>query len=424
MVRPINPEDKAIVMKLWASGLSREQISSKTGISTGSISNIVKEEKRRTPDIQELRDLNILLKKANISVDDAKRGVSLLDRLSQIAIPLERLPEAMDLYEQYGEKASEAVTLGQRVIQLEKRYGKSCEEILSIAEKMAGEIEIREKTITGLKDEEQVLHGSIREMESLKTLQKKLSQYDLTIARLDGFIAQNLGLEDLGFTLRTASLLASELERTGLDPQKAAAILADDLLQSKSLKESIVIRKKVLEDLEEGVRTKTVEAKGLEDQVAILKGQIGSLRELLEIEKGIQAQRQSKLEEKTKDLEDEVGSLEDQKAGLTKQREDLGRKINDLLDGLIKEEETLKKVEDKVKSDERLATIVLMIEDPKALPDQSSVKRASLAFLEGLLIYVRENQKTLSYSSKLMSEISDINKILSTEIRFEHRPTA
>ena len=228
----------------------------------------------------------------------------------------------------------------------------------------------------------------------------------------------------MGFTLRTASLLASELERTGLDPQKAAAILADDLLQSKSLKESIVIRKKVLEDLEEGVRTKTVEAKGLEDQVAILKGQIGSLRELLEIEKGIQAQRQSKLEEKTKDLEDEVGSLEDQKAGLTKQREDLGRKINDLLDGLIKEEETLKKVEDKVKSDERLATIVLMIEDPKALPDQSSVKRASLAFLEGLLIYVRENQKTLSYSSKLMSEISDINKILSTEIRFEHRPTA
>ena len=411
-------------MKLWASGLSREQISSMTGISTGSVSNIVEEAKHRNPDIQELRDLHLLLKKADISIDDAKRGMSLLDRLNELAIPLERLPEAMDFYGQYGEKTSEAVTLGQRVIQLEKRYGKSCEEILSITDKMAVEIEKRKKTIADLKDEEQILHGSICEMDSLKPLQNKLSQYGLTVARLDGFIIQNIGLEDLGFTLETASLLAAELETKGLDPKKAAVILVDDLSQSKSQKESMAIRKKELEDLKEGVRIKTIEAKGLGDQVPILRGQIGSLRELLEIEKGIQAERQSKLKEETKDLEGEVGSLKDKKAGLAKQCEDLSIKINNLQDDLSKEEEALKKVEDKVMSDERLATIVLTIENPKALPDRSSVRRASLAFLEGLMDYIRENQRTLPYSNKLMSGISEISKLLSTEIRYEHRPIA
>jgi DNA-directed RNA polymerase specialized sigma24 family protein len=84
MVRPISSDLRQRVLELYLSALSRQEISDMTGVATGSVSNIMDDERGRTQDIDALREVSRALRKRNISWVDAARGSTLLDRLDQI----------------------------------------------------------------------------------------------------------------------------------------------------------------------------------------------------------------------------------------------------------------------------------------------------------------------------------------------------
>jgi transcriptional regulator with XRE-family HTH domain len=72
MVRPISSDLRQRVIELYLSGLTRRDISDKTGVATGSVSNIVQDERGRIPDIDALREVSRALRKRNISWVDMR----------------------------------------------------------------------------------------------------------------------------------------------------------------------------------------------------------------------------------------------------------------------------------------------------------------------------------------------------------------
>ena len=74
---PISPEQRKRVIDLWMTGLKQQQIAAKLNISTGSVSNIVATEKAVVPDLQELRELNLNLRRTGITIEQASEDADL-----------------------------------------------------------------------------------------------------------------------------------------------------------------------------------------------------------------------------------------------------------------------------------------------------------------------------------------------------------
>jgi len=86
MVRQIPIEVRRRVVELWMDGNSYRQVSAKTGVSLGTISIIINEERRKVPDIEGLRELKLALKQADANLTDALRGASFLEKLNDLDI--------------------------------------------------------------------------------------------------------------------------------------------------------------------------------------------------------------------------------------------------------------------------------------------------------------------------------------------------
>jgi len=92
------PEDKRKEdLRLWLSGHTYRQVYEDLGISLGAVSKIVEEARTSTPDLEELRRLNTILKKSGLSAQDAIRGSALLDRygVSLDALGLMKVSESV-----------------------------------------------------------------------------------------------------------------------------------------------------------------------------------------------------------------------------------------------------------------------------------------------------------------------------------------
>ena len=239
MVRKLTLETRRKVVEFWFDGDSYRNISTKLEISLGAISSIIEEEKKKIPDIEVLRKLKITLSKAGVKLASALRGAALLNKLNNLGIPINSIPVCINLLTQYGEKTSEVLEAGQRLKMLEATQGKSYTDIVAEAAEKTRELQDATYRIKDLNSREENITKSLRNLEHLKTLSDKMNRCGLTLTRLDGFIEKNLGLDELGFTQKTAELLASELANIGLDPQKAAAMFVNLLKQVGSLEEAL-----------------------------------------------------------------------------------------------------------------------------------------------------------------------------------------
>jgi hypothetical protein len=104
---PRTARDEAF--RLWLQGESYRSICAETGMSMGALCNHINELRKRTPELDELKELNVILKKGGLTVYDAIRGSRLLDRVGQLGMSLDRLESFIKLAENISsEKGVEA----------------------------------------------------------------------------------------------------------------------------------------------------------------------------------------------------------------------------------------------------------------------------------------------------------------------------
>ncbi|MCJ7633880.1 hypothetical protein MUP77_16030 [Candidatus Bathyarchaeota archaeon] len=404
----ITDERRKRVIDYRRKGLTYQQIASKLGINVASAYNIVRAESATIPDFEELRELGLSLKKAGVNIEEAKEAVDLLQRIKTLGIPLEILPEAISFYEQQAKSLEDLISIGQRLKDLTKQYGKSPREIIAETKASAERLGSARKDISDGENRVRDLQIQIICLKALLELQNKLSEHGITIGKMDNFIAQNSRLLELGFTPDIADLFATEIKKYDLDNKTAAGILAGDIFESTNLKKALNDQRKVSQDLKEEIRKNTDENNRLKTQYITLQGQINESKANYENEEMTQKQTLKQFES---DIDAAKTLLED----LTSKTED----VKIIRATLIS---NLEKIERIVETNEYLKTItILMAESPISL-DWKTVQKASVPFLNGFIRYLQANKNVLFYSS-IMSNAMTLRKILEEWARYDSRLT-
>jgi hypothetical protein len=135
LVKPIPAEKKGQVIRFWLQGYNYREINEETNVSTGSISEIVEEERKRIPNVDDIRSLNLSLKKEGTSLADALRGSNLMTEFNELNVSIPDLPDCIKLLREYGVEAGSVLEKGTRLRKLEEKTERSYEQIVFDFEK-------------------------------------------------------------------------------------------------------------------------------------------------------------------------------------------------------------------------------------------------------------------------------------------------
>lgn len=213
MLRKIAKSDEQKALQLWIEGHAYRSICDRLRISLGAINRIVDDARKRAPDLDELRKLNVTLKRGESSVHDAIRGAKLLDRLSEQGIGFDKLDAYIEFSDgissEHGVEAEKFIDAGMRLMGLEAKTGKSYEGVLK-------NFEERIKQIEGLEAKAKSVQGQIRELMERK-------------AQLEGEIREakerlNSTLQDLNHIITTQE----RLQKLGLEKVSDIARFVED----------------------------------------------------------------------------------------------------------------------------------------------------------------------------------------------------
>jgi predicted nucleic acid-binding Zn-ribbon protein len=429
MVRRFSEEERRRIVELWLDGNSYRSVSAKMkNASLGAISSIINEEMKKVPDLEELRKLNMAVKRAGCSIEEASRGSQFLEKLKSLNIPVDRLSAAISLLNRYGNKAKDLLEHAERLKELETSEGKTYDRIVAQAAQKTKELKDMTKRVGSLKAEEEALKQSLGEIEQLKTLSEKTKLHGLTIQRLDGFIEGSLRLEQLGFTPNAAQILANELSKQGLDPEKAAIALTSLLAEKKSLEavveEFLREKKKLQQDLQslrDEQQSAAQNLRSLKTQIDDLVQDIGKKEEAYKIRiDNLESEYRLKKEK-----------LQAQLLNLRREHETESKRIQKLRDDHEALQKTingvqamLRQIDDRVAESRPLATFASITEDPKSRLDQETVLKVSIAFFEGLKTHLEAYPHIISYSKGLKQKLEEVSMDLAGELRLASRKTA
>ena len=210
-------------------------------MSLGAINQMVAEARGKISNVEELRQLNIMLRKSGASVYDAVRGAKLLDLLNERGVGPDTLHSYIELCEKIGpERGVEAekfVDAGMRLMSLEVKTGKNYEGVLKDFEEKIRQIEglkAKEKSVQEevqrLMDKKTKLGDEIREAEEmLSSTRQELNKAVSTNERLKKIGLEKVsdmarfveGFELLGFDANMVKTLAEwrkSLKEMGINP--------------------------------------------------------------------------------------------------------------------------------------------------------------------------------------------------------------
>jgi transposase len=121
--RLLRQEVKVRALGLWLKGLTYRAINEKTGVSLGAVNELVNEARRKEPSLDELKELNVMLKKGDSSVVDAIRGAKILERVNELHVSLGGLESFIKFSERIsserGVEAERFIEASMRLMSLE-----------------------------------------------------------------------------------------------------------------------------------------------------------------------------------------------------------------------------------------------------------------------------------------------------------------
>jgi len=230
----LKPEVKARALRLWLSGLAYRAINEKTGVSLGAMNELVNEARKKAPDIDDLRQLNIALQKSGASVLDVARGAKLLDRINVLGVSLERLEGFIGIIDKIcsdrNVEADKFVGSAIRLTELETKTGKPCQEIVPEFDEKQARVKELDLKVKELDRERVKIQGELSQAQ--EKLSKTLEELKHAIGTKERL--QRLGLEKtdtlaefiedyelLGFDAEEVQKLAEwrkALKAMGIDP--------------------------------------------------------------------------------------------------------------------------------------------------------------------------------------------------------------
>lgn len=418
-MRPLPETVKNKVFELWMSGHDYRNISSQTSISLGSITNIINEARRLSPDIDELRNLNLMLKRNNITISDAIEGTKFVLMLKNLGIDISFLGEVIGHLAMYGADAPKILSKANELLKLETENGIKYSEIAEEYKKISETVKRMQNEVSRLKQEYVRMQSEIIDLQELKELQNKLHELKIPIAKLDQIINQGKRLEELGFTPETAEFLSSELIKHGINMETAIRTLVKLISEHKSIIEDIEIKRKELENiqseleknkklLEEIKWSREFNEKILNDLEKLIKEKSGIINELDEeikikrahIEEELKKRKQeleeknakliTELEERIRSLQASIIDKQSELSKLEKKRYELGEEVKILQETVelkVKElESKVREVEKKITLMEPLSKLVRLMSSPL-----EASNRSDLESLIPIIINIRES---------------------------------
>jgi predicted ribosome quality control (RQC) complex YloA/Tae2 family protein len=195
MPKEISPAKRRRALVLYVQGLPFVEIATKTGLSTGSVANIVQEAKEgkfeEVRDVREqidgLRELSVALRKGKLEIAQAFLGLSFYERLVTLGIG----PDALDSWAKMCHEISppdyaveEFVNAALRLKELERLKGMAYEELvedyetkseaLNEVESKTNELETTRQALSeeihNLSDEKRTLKAEVRGLSTERSL--------------------------------------------------------------------------------------------------------------------------------------------------------------------------------------------------------------------------------------------------------------
>ncbi len=252
-MRKTTDENKSDVFTRWLNGDTYRQISEESDIGLATISRIIDDVRKLSPDIDQLRKLYVRLKESGFTIYDALRACQLLEHLNNYGIGISELQQYISLSQRSlsDKKLQDSVmTYAVRLMQLEQKNGKPYKEVVEGFNRIVEETERRKAENAELKQQNRELEKEAenkaetnRELDEERVkISNELEQVSTTHEQLQDFGPRKLqklakfaqDIETLDFSIeeiQKLSILKKELMRLGLDPDN----LEKDVLLIKSL---------------------------------------------------------------------------------------------------------------------------------------------------------------------------------------------
>lgn len=289
MSRKIPTAIKELALRLWLQGYAYREIRDKTKMSLGAINQMVAEVRNQIPDIEELRQVNIMLRKSDSNVYDAARGARLLDVLNEWGVGLDTLHSYIELSDRIsserGVEAERFIENSVKLMGLEAETGRSYEEVVKEFEESIKRAKSVQEENRKLVERKAQVEVEIREAgERLSSTRQELTKAVSTWERLKKIGLEKISslaqfIEDfelLRFDVNTVRKLASwrkSLADMQIDPDKLEGFIKKKGSLYKHI--SSLERKKSARELEvnqlKGERTR------LRSQVTSLIDDVGRL---------------------------------------------------------------------------------------------------------------------------------------------------
>ncbi|MFQ5941878.1 MAG: hypothetical protein ACE5KA_09305 [Nitrososphaerales archaeon] len=393
MTKEIPDEDKLKILNFYVCYLmTMRQIADATGYSTGAISGVVKEAKKKVPDLDELRQLNVMLKESNSSVIEVMRYGEMLKMIDTLDVALDDIPQCIEIFERYGTASKSFLEGVEEMRKLEGDTGMTYKQIIyeyNLKTQLFKEIKER---VEQIRSEEQRRKDSISSLTQIKQIQDRLNKNGVSPAKLDSYMEFHKELESLSFTLQVAFDLAKALSKLGMTPKEAVSQLAEIISNYPNLKAAIRMQEQRKERLDAALN--------------LLAGQSGTLR----LEKSV-------LEDAIKNLEETEGRLKQRISALIGEKQAEEDEIREVMKKISELEQKLDHIDSLFNTKIQVAVLASLMNDPEKLHKSKMVFEVMLGLLNGLETCIKVNSLGIRHPLEIARFIKDGRRVLSHEIQ-------
>jgi len=211
---PRSVEEK--ILRRWLEGNSQRQAASEFGVGPATVNRVIEDARKRTPDLDYLRQLNVALRKSGVAPVDTLRACPIFSRLDELGVGVDQLSAYIELSKklaaEHGVDAAELVESAISLSKLEKETGKPYHEVVQEFDDKQARVQKLDLKVKELDSQRVKIQGEMNQA------QEKLSK---TLAELKHAIGTKEQLQRLGLE-KTATLanFIEDYELLGFDAQE------------------------------------------------------------------------------------------------------------------------------------------------------------------------------------------------------------
>jgi len=243
----ISPEKESRIVELSLQGMSQTEIAKSLTVSQSTVSEVISRHKKKSTttldgtstgrdvrhEFDKLRSISADLRKAGITVDEAKIGCRLVEELTKFGGSLDMLSSLIAVYRRIIPKdfpVEDFVEASTQLIRLEKESGMSYKDLMATYEGTCRKlVELKDQ----IEDRNRELNEIVKKRKEAEAdLQKWLEENRITLTRVQQALEMRESLDEFGLSLEKGEIVGSMLrffanliESKGLSPKEAAATL-------------------------------------------------------------------------------------------------------------------------------------------------------------------------------------------------------